>query len=85
MHTWLSERLWLDDLSRPVVASRSYVKQALIDGVTSTSDLLAEEHLELASKSTITCSSMTDTKSIVEALKRRGITAQCSPHVSYLG
>eukprot|EP00959_Pyramimonas_sp_CCMP1952_P124433 2601737-Pyramimonas_sp.AAC.1 len=53
MHPGLTERLWIDDLSQSAVGSSAHVRQALIDGVTSASDLLADVKLTLANKSTV--------------------------------
>eukprot|EP00959_Pyramimonas_sp_CCMP1952_P149949 3137809-Pyramimonas_sp.AAC.1 len=82
---YLSERLWIDDLSLSAVGSPLAVEDALVNGITAVSDALIEESLELAPKSVVICSDMETAREVVRRLRRRGITAQITKQAPYLG
>eukprot|EP00959_Pyramimonas_sp_CCMP1952_P268616 5616576-Pyramimonas_sp.AAC.1 len=49
-------RLWIDDLSQYVTGSRTFVQKRLLQVITHTNSVMAEDGLRIAAKSVMLCS-----------------------------
>eukprot|EP00959_Pyramimonas_sp_CCMP1952_P022736 477751-Pyramimonas_sp.AAC.1 len=67
----MSVRVWVDDINEHVAGSRKAVREKLYQGVLDACRALVAHGLPVSPKSAIVCTNASDSKSVVQRLRRR--------------